>query len=114
MSNKYIIDYRVISIRIKEVRRLKGLTQERLAELTGLSSNFIAKIESNNSTVSLQTLVNLANTLDISIDYLLQENDLQAESETDLLIKGMLKTFDERDKDLLIDLIRDIKVYKSK
>jgi transcriptional regulator with XRE-family HTH domain len=114
MFNKYIIDYSVISIRIKEVRRLKGLTQERLAELTGLSSNFIAKIESNNSTVSLQTLVSIANTLDISIDYLLQENDLQAESETDLLIKGMLKTFDERDKDLLIDLIRDIKVYKSK
>lgn len=114
MPNKYIIDYKVISLRIKEVRRIKGFTQERLAELTGLSSNFIAKIESNNSTVSLQTLVSLANNLDISIDYLLQENDLQTESETDLLIRGMLKTFDERDKDLLINLIRDIKVYKSK
>jgi transcriptional regulator with XRE-family HTH domain len=114
MSRKYNIDYKILSQRIKESRRIKGLTQERLAELTGLSSNFIAKIESNNSTISLQTLVKIANTLDISIDYLLQETDLQNESEADLLIKGMLKTFDEQDKDLLIDLIRDIKVYKSK
>jgi transcriptional regulator with XRE-family HTH domain len=114
MGNRYIIDYKIISQRIKEVRRLKGLTQEQLADLTGLSSNFIAKIESNNSTASLQTLVNIANTLDISIDYLLQENNSQSKSEADLLIKCMLKTFDERDKNLLIDLIRDIKVYKSK
>jgi transcriptional regulator with XRE-family HTH domain len=114
MGNKYVIDYKILSQRIKEARRLKGITQEKLAELTGLSSNFIAKIESNNSTVSLQTIVSIANTLDISIDYLLLENDSQCESEASLLIKSMLKTFDEQDKDLLIDLIRAVRGYKSK
>ncbi|MDR1674350.1 MAG: helix-turn-helix domain-containing protein [Oscillospiraceae bacterium] len=113
MGNKYILDYKILGLRIKEMRKLKGLTQEQLAEMTDLSANFIAKIESNNSTVSLISLVKIANILDSSIDYLLCNTGSSGAGETDILINNMLKTFDEQDKSLLINIIREIKVYKN-
>ena len=39
--------YKSIGKRIKFLRESKGLTQERLAEKTGLSLDFIGKIEVN-------------------------------------------------------------------
>lgn len=113
MGNRYVLDYKILGQRIKEARRFKGITQEQLAEQTELSANFIAKIESNNSTVSLITLVKIINVLDTSIDYLLLNDDSNTASETDMFISNMLKNFDEQDKSLLINIIRDIKVYKN-
>lgn len=59
--------------RIREERLNKGLTQEQLAEKVNISLNFMSLIE-NGKNMSVQTLVNLANALDVSIDYLLMEN----------------------------------------
>ena len=56
--------------RIREERLKKGLTQEQLAEKVDISLNFMSLIE-NGKNMSVQTLVNLANALDVSIDYLL-------------------------------------------
>ena len=113
MENKYSLDYKVLGQRIKECRKNRGLTQEQLAESAELSANFIAKIESSSSTISLLTLVKLANILNSSIDYLLCDNTSTEINETDMFIINMLKTFDEQDKSLLINIIRDIKVYKN-
>ena len=43
--------YDVVRRNIKKYRKEKGITQEKLAELTGLSLNFISKIESIKSKV---------------------------------------------------------------
>ena len=39
------------------VRRARGLTQEQLAELTGVSRTYLAKLEAGSDTVELQRLV---------------------------------------------------------
>jgi transcriptional regulator with XRE-family HTH domain len=39
------------------VRRARGLTQEQLAELTGVSRTYLAKLETGSDTVELQRLV---------------------------------------------------------
>ena len=72
-ENKYGIDYKKLAMRIKEARHRKGITQEKLAMLTELSPNFIGRIESNNSKVSLASLVKICIVLNTSIDYLLQD-----------------------------------------
>ena len=67
------IDYNKLGQSIKTMRKSKGLTQETLAELTGCNPSHISNIENNYTKVSLNTLLSIANALDTSIDYLLQE-----------------------------------------
>ena len=67
------IDYKKLGMRIKEARHRMGITQEKLANLTDLSPNFIGRIESNNSRVSLASLVKICVCLNSSMDYLLSD-----------------------------------------
>ena len=67
------IDFKKLGMRIKEARHKKNITQEKLATLTNLSPNFIGRIESNNSKVSLTSLVKICIVLDTSMDYLLSD-----------------------------------------
>lgn len=60
-----------VGINIKKYRLEKGLSQEKLAELTDLSSNYISMIERAEKTPSLTTLINIANALDVSTDMIL-------------------------------------------
>lgn len=41
-----MIDYKIISNRIKQLRTKKGITQEKLAEMFGISTEHCCKIES--------------------------------------------------------------------
>ncbi len=60
--------------RIKERRSILGLSQERLAELAGLSVNFLAQIEIGEKTPSMRTLVRLARALEVPVHKLLEED----------------------------------------
>ena len=61
-------------MRIKEFRKLNGLTQEKLAKIIGVSRSTIAMYESNASEPDIQTLERLAKYFNISIDELLGMN----------------------------------------
>ncbi len=68
--------YELVSKNIKKQRKLKGLTQEQLANLMNYSTQFISNIESkNHQTFSLGTLWRLALILDINIKELFDEED---------------------------------------
>jgi len=67
------IDFKKLGMRIKEARHRKNITQEKLAILTNLTPNFIGRIESNNSKVSLTSLVKICIALETSMDYLLSD-----------------------------------------
>lgn len=67
--------YQLVSKNIKKQRKLKGLTQEQLAEKMSYSTQFISNIESkNHQTFSLGTLWRLALVLDIDIALLFKED----------------------------------------
>ena len=59
--------YKSIGKNIKYLRENKGLTQEKLAEKTGLSLDFIGKIEVNINEPGLKSLIKIANALDVHI-----------------------------------------------
>ena len=44
-KHKSDIDYGIIGARVKELRKAKGLTQERLGELSGIEPSNISHIE---------------------------------------------------------------------
>lgn len=65
------MDIAELGLRIKQCRKSRQLTQERLAELIDVSSHYIYEIEKGLKCMSLSTLVDIALALNISTDYLL-------------------------------------------
>lgn len=59
--------YKSIGKKIKLLRESQNLTQEKLSEKTGLSLDYIGKIEVNINKPGLKALIKIANALDIHI-----------------------------------------------
>lgn len=68
------MDFTGLGLRIKKRRKSLNMTQERLAETTNISISFLGHIERGSRKASIDTLVKIANALDISMDILLQES----------------------------------------
>lgn len=60
-----------IGRRIQKRRKQLGLTQEQLAELSGLSQNFIALVENGNCGLGDESIIGLTKGLQVSADYIL-------------------------------------------
>lgn len=62
-------EYLILSGNVKKFRLMKGITQEKLAELTDLSLSYIKQIESKREfkNVTFTTLEKIAKSLNISI-----------------------------------------------
>lgn len=55
---------------IKKLRKVKGYTQAQLAEMSGISDNYIGYIERGKQPPSLITLEKIATALDVTVGYL--------------------------------------------
>lgn len=102
------INYKKLAMRIKEARHRKGITQEKLATETGLSANFIGRIESNNSRVSLASLVKICICLNTTMDYLLSDT-IQLPDNSMLNITALNDT----EKRFIINSIKGIKEIQA-
>ena len=65
------MDYVDLGHRIRKQRTQRGWTQEALAERINVSTSFVGHVERGTRKASLETLVAMANVLDVSLDYLL-------------------------------------------
>lgn len=79
MKQIYAENYRQIGLKIAYFRKLRGLTQEELAEQTGLTPAFIGHLEAPNisKALSLDTLFDIAAVLDVSPYKFLTFEDFQ-------------------------------------
>lgn len=98
------INFEKIGMRIRQVRTEKNMTQEYLSQKANVNVSHISNIENNRVKVSLTTLVAIANTLNVTVDYLL-ENEYTAESGIDSQIVKKLKGFDNGKKERLIKIM---------
>jgi len=67
------VDLCAIGARIKAARERAGMTQEDLAAELDMSPTHISVLERGRKAPKLETLVNIANTLHVSTDMLLQD-----------------------------------------
>ena len=65
------MDYTDLGRRVRKQRTSLGWTQDQLAKQIGVSTSFVGHVERGSRKASLETLVSLANTLNVSLDYLL-------------------------------------------
>ena len=68
------MDYTALGKRVKLQRVMAGITQEELAEKTGVSCSFIGHIERGEKKASVETLVSLCNAMRITPTVLLQDS----------------------------------------
>jgi len=68
------VDFKGFGQQVRKSRKELGLTQAELAEITGLSANYISHIEHASRISSLHTLVSLSYALDISPNDLLEDS----------------------------------------
>ena len=65
------LNYQLIGIRIRKLRKKQKMTQERLSELSGISPQHLCQIESAKTKLSLPALVNICNALNVTTDEVL-------------------------------------------
>jgi transcriptional regulator with XRE-family HTH domain len=68
--------------RIRERRTKLGWTQDDLASKAGLSKGFLSDVENNKRNVGADSLLDLAEALNVSLDYLMKGEMVRAKEKT--------------------------------
>ena len=68
------MDYQALGRRIRIQRKLMNMRQDELAAKAGISTSFVGHIERGEKKLSIETLVNICNTLGVSPLQLLQDS----------------------------------------
>lgn len=78
MKVEYQMEYMELGLRIAYYRKLRGYTQEELAEMVDRTPAFIGHVEAPNvnKTVSLDTLFDIAKALDVPVHKFLTFEDI--------------------------------------
>ncbi len=104
-----MLDYKSIGKRIKIARIRAEMTQEQLAEKADISPTHCSNIETGTTRVSLTTIVEIANALDITANDLLCDQ-VKAERVTfEKEISAMLSDCDNQEIRMICDLIASFK-----
>lgn len=92
------IDYKALGERIAKRRKALNMTQDDVAEATGLSNNHISNIENSHSIPSIDTLVRICEAIDTTPNYLLLGIAAHTDAEDDLRhqISQRLKLCDQK------------------
>ena len=99
-------NYNTIGSRISQLRGIRGITQEKLAEAIDVTPKHISGVECGTSSLSLEKLIETGKCLDCSLDYLIL-GDAKKDG-TGLLpasILSILSSNDEKEKELLLEYI---------
>ena len=106
--NARAIARRILAHNLRKYRRLGNLSQEKLAELSGLHRTYIGSVERAKRNISLDNIERLAKALGISITDLLQEYDATSDiAEFNRLYPGVLKFQELAEKNGIADIFQD-------
>lgn len=110
IENKDIL--KVIGTKIQEARKEKGYTQEYVAEKIDKSVDTFRGIENGRSVGSLESLLNICNVLEITLDYIFAD---LLNKKGEILDNKLYENFQKlelRDKELINVLIEHMKKNK--
>jgi transcriptional regulator with XRE-family HTH domain len=103
------INFSLIGMRVKEVRKQLHITQAQLAEMTDLSISYISHIETAQKKASLESLVRIADALGITVDELLNGNQLNNPTEYQTDIDLVMADCTQSEKRLMYEIIHATK-----
>lgn len=95
-----MVDYEKMGKRMKYKRQIKNMNQEDIARAVRISPSYYGNIERGNRVPSVDTLVAIANTLEVGVDFLLADsltvaNPQRTEQETRVLTRFLRERVEE-------------------
>jgi transcriptional regulator with XRE-family HTH domain len=93
---------------LSDRRRVLGITQEQLSEKSGLSTNYIARLETAGRVPSLASLILLSEALEIEVSRLLASNTESPWIEDADEIARMMHSLDEQDSRFVRSQVQSI------
>ncbi len=100
------IQYDLIGVRIREIRKRCRMSQEYLAEAAGLSVGYISSVENGKKKVSLSALLQISHSLQVTLDDLLVGNQLPLPSDYLSDFSALLKDCTPAEKQLLYGILK--------
>ena len=98
---------KLLGVRIKELRKTRGLSQEQLSEKIDIDPKHLSRIESGRSFPSLDTLEKLANALQVEIkDFFEFAHEAKNTRELKEMISNLLKEVDDERLRLAVKVLR--------
>lgn len=83
---------KILGANIKKYRKLKNVTQEKLAELIGVEVRSLSLIETGRNFISSKTLAKLANVLNVTpSDLFFEDGSIDTETVYNNLLEGINK-----------------------
>jgi transcriptional regulator with XRE-family HTH domain len=107
-----MVNFEILGKRIQTGRESFGLTQEKLANITGLSRAYIGEIERGESKASIETLVRISDCLNLSLDYLIENDEVQTCENNEKLILDLISKCNNREKSAIYKIIKSFLSYK--
>lgn len=99
-----MIDYKALGKRVRDIRISKKLTQKDIADKVRISFRYYSDIETGRGKSSIQTIVDIVNELDTSLDKVFCDS-LKNISNNDLVDSKLV--YDREVKEILDDLNQD-------
>ena len=109
------LDYKLLGEQIRKYRKHKKLTLEQLAEQLDVSTTFIGQIERAKGIPSLETLIKIANALEVSTDTLLFGN-MNTASGNDYFIQRITELtsdFSAEEKAVLLKITENLNEFRQ-
>ena len=103
------LDYVSIGRRIKKYRIELGLKQSQLAERSGVEPSNISHIERAATKVSLPTLINIANALEVSLDEIVYDSLIKNEHISIKEINNLISDCEQNELTAIIEIIKTTK-----
>ena len=98
----------LIAIRLKQIRKSRGLTQSELAELIGRDTKHISKLEIAGSYPSIDTLDRMASALNVEIKEFFNFDALKDKNYIKQMLRKTINNYDEKHLQLLYKINNDI------
>lgn len=92
---------------IKKLRKEKGLTQQELADVVGITATGVSYWESGNAIPNTETLKKLANYFGVTVNYLLgiKDNFEEEDNSRTAILFRKAEQVDPKEKDKLLDIL---------
>lgn len=84
-----------IGQRIKEIRKVKGLTQETLSEKAEISARYLSRLEVGQQSASIETLARIAHALEVELRDLFEFGHQATSQEIRANLRKMIQETDE-------------------
>ena len=107
------LDFEIIGKKIKEIRLDKKLTQEYVAETADVNTSHISNIENNRVKVSLSTLVQICNALDVTVDYILSDEYTHPDSALEQEVLKELRLCSPENKEKILKIIKILQWWRD-